>query len=220
MFAALPLLTAGFRTQNLSASGGRQPAREPGFLSRLLGLVPPPPAGGGGLRTSPMRIEPKTFFANERTFLAWLHMAVTLGSISAALLGFATGSETSEDGSETTGQAVSRHLVELIALILLPLGVAMCCYALYVFVWRATNIAKKRAVHFDDRVGPLCLCGAVVVALVAITLLSLIDFFELLAAAENGAAAPPPPSPAAALLAGVTGAGGGLLSAGTVAGVM
>ena len=39
----------------------------------------------------PMKIEPKTFFANERTFLAWLHMAVTIGSISAALLGFASG---------------------------------------------------------------------------------------------------------------------------------
>jgi len=29
-------------------------------------------------RTTPMRIEPKTFFANERTFLSWLHMAVSL----------------------------------------------------------------------------------------------------------------------------------------------
>lgn len=92
--------------------------------------------------------------------------------------------------------------MELIALILLPLGVAMCGYALHVFVWRATNIAKKRAVHFDDRVGPLALCGAVVVALVAITLLSLVDFFELLAAADAAAPAPPPP---AAVLAGATG---------------
>ena len=39
-------------------------------------------------RTTPMRIEPKTFLANERTFLSWLHMAVTIGSIAAALLGF------------------------------------------------------------------------------------------------------------------------------------
>jgi hypothetical protein len=31
----------------------------------------------------------QTFFANERTFLSWLHMAVTIGSISTALLGFA-----------------------------------------------------------------------------------------------------------------------------------
>lgn len=36
-----------------------------------------------------MRIEPKTFFANERTFLTWLHMAVTVGTIAAGLLGFA-----------------------------------------------------------------------------------------------------------------------------------
>jgi uncharacterized membrane protein YidH (DUF202 family) len=43
-----------------------------------------------------MRIEPKTFFANERTFLSWLHMAVTLGSIAAALLGF----------SNTKGQVI------------------------------------------------------------------------------------------------------------------
>jgi uncharacterized membrane protein YidH (DUF202 family) len=33
------------------------------------------------------RTEAKAFFANERTFLHWMNMAVTLGSISAALLG-------------------------------------------------------------------------------------------------------------------------------------
>lgn len=54
---------------------------------KLLGIAP----SRQMTTTTPMRIEPKTFFANERTFLAWLHMAVTLGSISAALLGFASG---------------------------------------------------------------------------------------------------------------------------------
>lgn len=50
-------------------------------------------------RTTPMRIEPKTFFANERTFLSWLHMAITVGSISAALLGFAgTATKTKTTG--------------------------------------------------------------------------------------------------------------------------
>ncbi|KAG2429574.1 hypothetical protein HXX76_010809 [Chlamydomonas incerta] len=207
---------AGFRNAGLSASGGAGGGRggsgHPGFFARLLGLVPPPPpAGGGGLRATPMRIEPKTFFANERTFLAWLHMAVTLGSVSAALLGFAAG--TDDDSESTGGAAISRHLVELIALILLPLGVAMCGYALYVFMWRATNIAKKRAVHFDDRVGPLALCGAVVVALTAITLLSLVDFFELLAAAESGAPSPPPPAAVPGAAAGVLAMGGGSAAA-------
>jgi uncharacterized membrane protein YidH (DUF202 family) len=33
------------------------------------------------------RTEAKAFFANERTFLHWMNMSVTIGSISAALLG-------------------------------------------------------------------------------------------------------------------------------------
>lgn len=43
-----------------------------------------------------MRIEPKTFFANERTFLTWLHMAVTIGTIAAALLGFSGSAQRAE----------------------------------------------------------------------------------------------------------------------------
>ncbi|GFH07675.1 SPX domain-containing protein [Haematococcus lacustris] len=58
--------------------------------------------------------------------------------------------------------ALSRNLVEIIALILLPLAMAMCAYALYTFSWRASNIAKKKTTHFDDRYGPLVLCSAVV----------------------------------------------------------
>lgn len=54
------------------------------FNSRASGPKPPTALA----RTTPMRIEPKTFFANERTFLSWLHMAITIGSIAAALLGF------------------------------------------------------------------------------------------------------------------------------------
>ena len=45
-------------------------------------------------RAVPMRIEPKTYFANERTFLSWLHMAVLIGSVGAALVGVHLGSTT------------------------------------------------------------------------------------------------------------------------------
>lgn len=37
-------------------------------------------------RKVPVKVEPKVFFANERTFLAWLQMAVTLASISVAII--------------------------------------------------------------------------------------------------------------------------------------
>ena len=42
-------------------------------------------------RTVPMRIEPKTFFANERTFLSWLHTAVLIGTIGAGLVSIHLG---------------------------------------------------------------------------------------------------------------------------------
>jgi uncharacterized membrane protein YidH (DUF202 family) len=37
-------------------------------------------------RKIPIKIEPKVFFANERTFLAWLHMSVTLAAIALGIL--------------------------------------------------------------------------------------------------------------------------------------
>jgi hypothetical protein len=37
-------------------------------------------------RKVPVKVEPKVFFANERTFLSWLHMSVTLASISVAIV--------------------------------------------------------------------------------------------------------------------------------------
>eukprot|EP00197_Chlamydomonas_leiostraca_P000109 CAMPEP_0202888524 /NCGR_PEP_ID=MMETSP1391-20130828/43232_1 /ASSEMBLY_ACC=CAM_ASM_000867 /TAXON_ID=1034604 /ORGANISM="Chlamydomonas leiostraca, Strain SAG 11-49" /LENGTH=704 /DNA_ID=CAMNT_0049571829 /DNA_START=1666 /DNA_END=3777 /DNA_ORIENTATION=+ len=149
-----PAVSAPSAAGSGSRSRAAQPPKQPHWLLQALGLAVP---ARGMSRTTPMRIEPKTFFANERTFLAWLHMAVTLGSIAAALLGFSAGSD-----ADPAAEGLSRHLVEIIALILLPLGMAMCVYALYTFLWRAGNIARKRAVQFDDRIGPLALCAAVV----------------------------------------------------------
>ena len=37
-------------------------------------------------RKIPIKIEPKVFFANERTFLAWLHMSITLAAIAIGIV--------------------------------------------------------------------------------------------------------------------------------------
>lgn len=169
----------GFAVRSFTGGPGGGAPAQPGFLTRLFAPKSKTPA-------TPMRIEPKTFFANERTFLAWLHMSITLGSIAAALLGFSTAAST----DPTAG--LSRHLVEVIALIMLPLAVGMCGYALMTFVWRAQNIAKKRPTGFDDRVGPLCLCIAVVVALSAIFIVSIVDLLEVLDAQSGEPPAAPP----------------------------
>ena len=42
-------------------------------------------------------------------------------------------------------QAGVEGVPEIIAMILLPVGVLMCGYALMVFLWRSSQIARKQA---------------------------------------------------------------------------
>merc|ERR1711957_61856 len=96
--------------------------------------------------TSVQKIEPKVFFANERTFLHWLHNGVTLYTIAAGILAFA-----GDTGS------VSAHWY---AMALLPISLGFCLYALNLFLWRAEKIKTRIPGRWDDSRGPLVL-GAV-----------------------------------------------------------
>ena len=78
--------------------------QEPSAILKWLGLDPTTKLA----RTTPMRVEPKTFFANERTFLTWLNMAVTISSISAALIGFTTSTQ---PDAAAPGPNMARQLV-------------------------------------------------------------------------------------------------------------
>ncbi len=92
-------------------------------------------------RKVPIKVEPKVFFANERTFLAWLHMAVTLASISIAILAF----------SESSDWSIYYGLA------LMPVAIAFCIYALYLFMKRARMIRRKDPGPYEDRLGPIIL---------------------------------------------------------------
>ena len=63
-------------------------------------------------------IDPKVFFANERTFLAWLHMAVLLAGASIAVV-----SLTDADPDKSLSR-------ELSGVVLLPISVAFSFYAM------------------------------------------------------------------------------------------
>jgi uncharacterized membrane protein YidH (DUF202 family) len=78
-------------------------------------------------RKVPTKVEPKVFFANERTFLSWMHMAVTLSSISVAIVAFADTNEMSE----------------VYGLMLMPVAIAFCAYACYQYMRRATMIRRR-----------------------------------------------------------------------------
>jgi len=101
--------------------------------------------------TSVQKIEPKIFFANERTFLHWLHAGVTLYTISAGILVFA-----SNEGS---------NWAHWYALSLLPIALGFCMYALHVFLWRADRIKTRVPGRWDDPRGPYILGSCVVLVL-------------------------------------------------------
>jgi len=102
--------------------------------------------------TSIQKIEPKLFFANERTYLHWLHYAVVLSSISAAILSM----------SETPGEEWRQWY----AMALLPISLMMVMYALNIFLWRQHRIKNRIPARWDDPMGPLLLGSLVVSVLV------------------------------------------------------
>jgi uncharacterized membrane protein YidH (DUF202 family) len=101
--------------------------------------------------TSVQKIEPKIFFANERTFLHWLHAGITLYTISSGILVF-SGKETS----------IWAHWY---AIALLPVALGFCIYALHVFLWRADRIKTRVPGRWDDPRGPYILGGTLAIIL-------------------------------------------------------
>ncbi|TPX31027.1 hypothetical protein SmJEL517_g05569 [Synchytrium microbalum] len=87
----------------------------------------------------PVRVEPKVFFANERTFLSWLHFCIVLGGLALGLLNF----------GDSVGQ-ISGLIFTVVAMIFM-------IYALFLYQWRAHKIRNRDAAPYDDRFGPTVL---------------------------------------------------------------
>ncbi|KAF9145038.1 vacuolar transporter chaperone [Mortierella sp. GBA39] len=91
--------------------------------------------------TGAVRMEPKVFFANERTFLNWLQFSVLLGSISLTLLNF------------------GNYMTRVSGAVLTVITLLAMLYALGIFHIRLSNILSTRADRqFHDRIGPTVLC--------------------------------------------------------------
>ncbi|KAI0797057.1 hypothetical protein C8Q75DRAFT_729857 [Abortiporus biennis] len=96
----------------------------------------------------PVKVEPKVSFANERTFLSWLHFTVVLGGLAVGLLNF--------------GDRVGRISAAMFSLV----AVAVMIYALWTYHWRARSIRTGGRGPYDDRVGPTILCLALLLAII------------------------------------------------------
>ncbi|KAH0833088.1 hypothetical protein J3R83DRAFT_12080 [Lanmaoa asiatica] len=105
----------------------------------------------------PVRIEPKVYFANERTFLAsplcfkWLNFAVLISSIATTLLNFVPPND--------YRGLISAGLFTLAAL----LSIA---YSAIIFVYRALRLRARSAEGlYYDKYGPTVLCFVLFAAL-------------------------------------------------------
>lgn len=99
----------------------------------------------------PVRVEPKVYFAAERTFLSWLEFSIILGGIAATLLNF---------GADYVALASSWAFTILAAGALI--------YSLFLYIWRVDKIRKRRDVKrvYYEKWGPTIIAvGLVLVVL-------------------------------------------------------
>lgn len=95
-----------------------------------------------------IKVQPQTFFANERTLLSWINCIVLLSSIALALINFG------DDKSRMTGY----FFVPVVAL--------FAFYALLVFHFRLRALTwREDSFALTDNIGPYALVGTIIFAL-------------------------------------------------------
>lgn len=108
----------------------------------------------GKMIVIPVRIEPKVHFANERTFLKWLHFSVLLATIATTLLNFIA-----PDDAVGLLSAACFTGTALLAIL----------YSAGMYTLRVMRLRKRLAISYHDPYGPTLLC----VALIASVLVNL-----------------------------------------------
>ncbi|KAJ7650533.1 hypothetical protein FB45DRAFT_732555 [Roridomyces roridus] len=99
---------------------------------------------------TPVRVEAKVWFANERTWVAWLNNAVLIGTLALALF-------------NASKDQIARNFAYLYALI--SVGIVVCGYVLYQH--RITRIRKRDPRPFDVIIGPIVISSLLFVAILA-----------------------------------------------------
>eukprot|EP01024_Parvocaulis_polyphysoides_P045630 TRINITY_DN4274_c0_g1_i1.p2 TRINITY_DN4274_c0_g1~~TRINITY_DN4274_c0_g1_i1.p2 ORF type:complete len:209 (-),score=24.34 TRINITY_DN4274_c0_g1_i1:610-1236(-) len=122
------------------------------------------------------RIEPKVFFANERTFLSWLNIAVLLIFVSLSLLTlqYVAG----QDKTECTNLEIACRAGQVAGIITAPLAFLMMAYALWLYRKRTFQILRRDMVRIDDQFGPTVLTIMLIVVMALAYVLVLVGEFR------------------------------------------
>ncbi|KAK4050695.1 vacuolar transporter chaperone [Microbotryomycetes sp. JL201] len=99
----------------------------------------------------PVRVEPKVFYANERTTLSWVEFSVVVSAIGIGILSYS-------DPHDDVALAASASFTAVALLSLLYTG--------YMYMWRVRKIRNREAVLYHDWFGPTVLCGVLLLAVI------------------------------------------------------
>jgi uncharacterized membrane protein YidH (DUF202 family) len=97
-----------------------------------------------------LKVEPKVWLANERTFLKWQHICLLQGGLAVALY----------------TAAGDNMLASVMGIIYLAIAVFTGAWGYTMFRTRRTMILERSGKDFDNIVGPLVISGAIMVALI------------------------------------------------------
>lgn len=100
--------------------------------------------------SGPVRVEPKVWLANQRTFIKWQHIAVLLASLSLGLYNAAKEFNT-----------VARALSLVYTLVAVFAG----AWGWWQYIIRSRMIQERSGKDFDNTVGPIIVCVGLVVGL-------------------------------------------------------
>ncbi len=118
------------------------------------------------------QIDPKVYFANERTFLKWLHTSVTVGSVASALVGV---SSLNSERSQAYVAMLGFDPLRIIGLSLLVVAILFTSHALLSFHYRNKMLAQRSVDGIDDSTAPLALSIVLTLALFIIYVSYLLD---------------------------------------------
>lgn len=149
------------RDEEEPRGNGNQPPRDVEYVTSFH-------AQPGKKVSVPIRVEPKVYFANERTFLKWLEFSVILSAIALGMLNF-------QHRADVPGLVTSTifTVVSLFAI----------AYSGILYVWRALKIRERSSSNvYFDRYGPTFLCVSI---LTAVAVNFLLRFLETHAARKQ-----------------------------------
>lgn len=101
----------------------------------------------------PIKIEPKVWLANERTFNRWLHVTTLLMSVTFIIY-------------SSTIRSNFHQLSTYLAYFYFGLTLFSCLWGYYIFIVRRNIILERSDKHLDNSIGPLIIAFGLMIALI------------------------------------------------------